>query len=140
MLLDRVQKYAKKLLDKQINKDQASKLKKLKLIEGRYPSLFLSFNMSKHLGKVVEYEEIYNFNNFRNIFESSIIQVLKFRPDGMSRSEITQYSLKHIPSATLLDFKKLQKDIINSLTKLKKKKLILLIGETPQTSKWYILK
>ena len=49
LLLDKVSK------KKRLSKDEADRLRKKNLVEGRYPNLFISKNVASVLGKKVEY-------------------------------------------------------------------------------------
>ncbi len=52
LLLDKVSK------KKRLSKDEADRLRKKKLVEGRYPNLFISKNVASVLGKKVEYTRL----------------------------------------------------------------------------------
>lgn len=136
LLLDRVQKYNRAIIKKQISKEQQTILKKLKLVEGRYPKLYLSFELEKLLGN----EEHHNQNelkaNFRNIFETTVLIWLKKHKDGKNKQEIIDYTLENLPIAKKLPPAKLKKDIENSLQKLKGAKLIRSKGSL-RTTKYF---
>ena len=115
LLLDRVQKFSNGIGEKQIDKGQYKILKSQKLVEGRYPKLYLSLELEKILGN----EENHNQNelkaNFRNIFETTFLIWLKKHKDGKTKQEIVEYALTNVPAAENLPEAKLKKDIENSL-------------------------
>jgi ATP-dependent DNA helicase RecG len=133
ILLDRVQKYDKQVTDKQISKDQAKALKKLKLVEGRYPNIYLSHEIARVTDSIINYEKNTNYNDFRNVFENMIIEVLKTRKTGMTKSEMIDYVHHHLPYTLQFDQTKLDKDISNSMTKLKINQKIITIGNNRST-------
>ena len=111
-------------------------MKSQKLVEGRYPKLYLSLELEKILGN----EENHNQNelkaNFRNIFETTFLIWLKKHKDGKTKQEIVEYALTNVPAAENLPEAKLKKDIENSLQKLKTNKLIYLQGSL-RTTKYF---
>lgn len=133
LLLDRTQKFSSGISEKQINKEQHKILKKLKLVEGRYPNIYLSLELEKLFGNEENHDQNELKANFRNIFETTILIWLKKHKNGKNKQEIINYTLENLPIAKNLPTTKLKKDIENSLQKLKGNRLIYSEGTLKNT-------
>ena len=125
--LDMVQKH------EQIDKDIASRLRKLHLVEGRYPKLFLSAYTAKTVDdKELKMEYIRNksFNDLH--FKDMIVQYLRSF-GGATRAELNTL-LQSKLSDVLTDEQKIRK-IGNMLSALKKKGVIRLT----EKKKWILV-
>mgnify|MGYP000485505446 CR=1 FL=1 len=71
-LLDKIQKHV------QITKEQAVRLKKRGLVEGRYPNIYVSFKVASMVGKKAEY--VHNKGLDENICRQLILEALKNAP------------------------------------------------------------
>ena len=154
ILLDKVQKLSNPKhefykLDKQskkkvLTKEQSSKLKSLKLIEGRFPEVYLSLEIQQFLNNENKHDEDELKSNFRSIFETTILVWLQKHKDGKTKKEIMKYAIDNIPIASKMDQEKPQKlnsDIGNSLTKLKKEDCIKNDeNKNVKLLKWFYLK
>ena len=120
LLLDRVQKYAKGITDKQISRDQHKILKDQRLVEGRYPKLYLSAEIMEVLGKSEEYTKISMENDFRNLFEEAILRhINKF--DEIQANQVYQFAMEKFSDLVKNKSEsKIKSDINNSRQKLKK--------------------
>lgn len=116
-LLDKVQKHT------QISKDHATKLKKLGLIEGRYPNVYVSFKVASIVGKKAEY--VHNKGLDENICRQLILEALKNGPT-------TQHELMEVLDVGVLpghlNTEQKSKKLSNILQKMRKERLIKATG------------
>lgn len=116
-LLDKVQKHI------QISKEHATKLKKLGLVEGRYPNVYVSFKIASIVGKKAEY--VHNKGLDENICRQLILEALKNGPT-------TQHELMEVLDVGVLpghlNTEQKSKKLSNILQKMRKEGLIKVIG------------
>lgn len=116
-LLDKVQKHT------QISKEHATKLKKLGLIEGRYPNVYVSFKVASIVGKKAEY--VHNKGLDENICRQLILEALKNGPT-------TQHELMEVLDVGVLpghlNAEQKSKKLSNILQKMRKERLIKATG------------
>lgn len=116
-LLDKVQKHT------QISKEHATKLKKLGLIEGRYPNVYVSFKVASIVGKKAEY--VHNKGLDENICRQLILEALKNGPT-------TQHELMEVLDVGVLpghlNTEQKSKKLSNILQKMRKERLIKATG------------
>ena len=121
VLLDKIQKG----FGDEVEEDQAKKLKKEKLIEGRRPQYFLSKKVAEILGQKADY--INKKGSSNDEIAKRILKLLKEFPAGCNRREIDQVCYHMI--STLKNDKQKNKMIENILAKLKKNRSIEKKGE-----------
>jgi ATP-dependent DNA helicase RecG len=114
MWLDCVQK------KKTIHKDVAVKLKKLKLVEGRYPNLIISKRIAKDTHTEIEYTDLKGFDD--KYYRDFIIKALQ-QHGKLRRTDFNKGLLPKLPSV-LSDEQKIRK-VGNLLTALRKEGKIL---------------
>ena len=90
LLLDRVQKKY------MITKEQSDYLRKDKLIEGRYPNIYISSDIAKITGKKEEY--VYNSGLENDFYKELIIKYLN-KYGSASRKEIIALLKDKLPSS-----------------------------------------
>jgi ATP-dependent DNA helicase RecG len=118
LLLDQVQKNLR------VNPKEFTKLKKKGLVEGTPTKSRLTYEIAIASQKVEEEDTKTQQHNFRNTFETLILLPVQNRKDGMTKQEMMEYILHHLPYTKEFNQDKLIKDINNSLTKLRNKNLI----------------
>ena len=124
-LLDRVQK--KEI----ITKVDADRLKKQKLIEGRYPNVYVSFEIAKEVGDKAAY--VRNRGLDDEICIELIKKTLSFGP--AKKHELFE-SIKHaLPGLTE---EKKSKKLANLLQKMKREGIIDCRGST-QAAEWFLI-
>ena len=121
ILLDKIQK----MRGAEVDEDEARKLAKEKLIEGRRPNYILSAKVSEILGQKADY--INKKGSSPEEIAQKILKLLKTFPNGCNRRDIDGACYYMI--STLKNDKQKDKMIQNILTKLKKSKVIDKIGE-----------
>lgn len=112
-LLDKVQRR------KEINKEGRERLRKLELIEGRYPNLIISKKTAKLTGQEVEYTNLAGLDD--EFYKHHLIKGFKLR-GKMKRKDINNLLLKKLPERLDIDQKKNKIDYL--LKKLKKEEII----------------
>jgi ATP-dependent DNA helicase RecG len=125
LVLDRVQK--KQVIDKAV----AGQFRKRGLLEGRYPSLYVSAGVAAATNDKAQYIKNKAFDD--DHYEELIKQfLLKYR--SASKKEIEALLLNKLPEV-LTQKQKISK-IGNLLTRMRKNKLIKNIGGSAKKSKW----
>ena len=112
-LLDKIQKHI------QITKEQAVRLKKRGLVEGRYPNIYVSFKVASMVGKKAEY--VHNKGLDENICRQLILEALKNAPT-------TQHELLEVLDVGALpghlSTEQKSRKLSNILQKMKKEGLV----------------
>lgn len=112
-LLDKIQKHV------QITKEQAVRLKKRGLVEGRYPNIYVSFKVASMVGKKAEY--VHNKGLDENICRQLILEALKNAPT-------TQHELLEVLDVGALpghlSTEQKSRKLSNILQKMKKEGLV----------------
>lgn len=112
-LLDKIQKHV------QITKEQAVRLKKRELVEGRYPNIYVSFKVASMVGKKAEY--VHNKGLDENICRQLILEALKNAPT-------TQHELLEVLDVGALpghlSTEQKSRKLSNILQKMKKEGLV----------------
>ena len=112
-LLDKIQKHV------QITKEQAVRLKKRGLVEGRYPNIYVSFKVASMVGKKAEY--VHNKGLDENICRQLILEALKNTPT-------TQHELLEVLDVGALpghlSTEQKSRKLSNILQKMKKEGLV----------------
>lgn len=124
MLLDRIQK------NYQITKEQSDYLKKLELIEGRYPNVYISSNIAEITNEKEKY--IYNTGLDNEFYKSIIVKYIS-EYGKASRKEIIRLLKDKLPSS--LDEKNKINRIRYLLSQLKDENKIY-YDNTPGLSCW----
>ena len=126
MLLDRVQKH------QPISTDENKRLKAMKLVEGRYPNLFVAAAIAAVTGKKAEHIRDRGFDS--QYYRDLILQLIR-QHQPVSREDINRLLLDKLPEV-LSEDQKLTK-IHNLLTSLSGKRI--LNEGTRQQSKWVLI-
>ena len=126
-LLDRVQKKIP------ITHEQHAELRKLGLVEGRYPNIFVSFKVAKEVGQKTAY--IHNRGLDEAICRQLVIQALKIQPSTMP--ELLEVLDRGALSAGLSPEQKARK-VSNLLQKMKAEKQVEPRGPRNK-AKWHLL-
>jgi len=112
IILDRVQKGIT------ITREDATKLRKEKLIEGRYPNLFVSAKVASITGHQVEYTG--NKGLDKQYYQDMVLQLLKQCKGGATRQQIDTLLINKLPN--ILTAKQKQSKIHNLLYEMSCKK------------------
>ena len=120
IMLDKIQKGR----GIEVDEDEARKLAKEKLIEGRRPNYILSAKVSEILGREVEHTEKKGFTD--DEISNFIIKHLKNFPNGQNRRQINDLVWKYLPG--ILNEKQKARKINYILYKLNKKNIIKNFG------------
>jgi len=131
IMLDKIQKNR----GGEVDEDEARKLAKEKLIEGRRPNYILSMKVAEMLDKKADY--INKKGSSPEEIAQKILKLLKTFPNGCKRRDI-DIACYHMIS-TLKNDKQKDKMIQNILTKLKKSEAIDKIGEKSNVT-WVLKK
>ena len=125
ILLDKVQKR------KKLNKDEFKYLKSRKLVEGRYPKIFVTADIATVTGQKAKYIKDRGFNN---IYYQNLILAFIRKYGSANRKDIDELLLDKLPE--ILTDKQKKKKIMNLLNQLSKdKNLIRNIG-SKKFPKW----
>ena len=108
-LLDRVQR------QKEINKEGRERLRKLDLIEGRYPNIIISKKVAKITGQEVEYTDMKGFDN--QWYQDLIVKALR-EHGKIKRTAINKLLIPKLPS--ILDSSQKRNKIDGLLRRLRK--------------------
>ena len=108
----------------EVDEDEARKLAKEKLIEGRRPNYILSTKVAEMLGREVEHTEKKGFSD--DEISNFIIKHLKNFPNGQNRKQINDLVWKYLPG--ILNEKQKARKINYILYKLNKKNIIKNFG------------
>jgi len=128
--LDKIQKG----LGKEVDINDAKKLKKEKLIEGKRPRYILSSKVAEIIGKQADYTENKGFTD--DEISMFIIKHLKNFGDGMPRKEINRFVWKFLPG--VLSEEQKYKKVQRILTKLKEDGSIEKINGKTKDSMWIL--
>ena len=129
-LLDKVQKGI------QISKEQAQTLKKNKLIEGRYPNIYVSFKIAEITDEKAKYVKNKGLDD--SYYKQLIIEFLK-KSKGATKKEIAELLINKLPD--VLTEKQKSAKIKNLLYAMKYKDLTLdTYGENARNVKWVLHK
>ncbi len=120
IMLDKIQKER----GAEVDEDEARKLAKEKLIEGRRPNYILSTKVAEMLGREVEHTEKKGFTD--DEISNFIIKHLKNFPNGQNRKQINDLVWKYLPG--ILNEKQKARKINYILYKLNKKNIIKNFG------------
>ena len=120
IMLDKIQKNR----GAEVDEDEARKLAKEKLIEGRRPNYILSAKVSEILDQKADYINKKGASNAE--IETKILKLLEAFPSGARRRDID--GVCYFMLSTTLTREKKDEKIQNILTKLKKLNLIYKIG------------
>lgn len=128
-LIDRVQKH------KPIDKDAVKHLRKLGVIEGKMPNIYVSARIAESMDKKAQYVKNKAFDEeyYRNL----IVKYLK-QFEKASRNDIRQLLISKLPD--VLDEKQKENKIRNILYSMRKKGIIERDGTNQVTSKWQLPK
>lgn len=126
-LLDKIQK------GNTILKEEADKLRKYGLIEGRYPNIFVSYKIAELVDEKSQY--IKNKGLEDDYYKKLIIEYLK-KTDSASKKELDQLLSDKLPNV-LTDKQKINK-VKNLLQEMKHKDETLDTVGTNRSSKWII--
>jgi len=127
ILLDYVQKGIK------ISKDAQKYLKKLKLIEGRYPNIHLSSNVHQVLDKKAEYIKKRGFND--KYYQDMIVEYLEEYSQA-SRNELESLLVDKMPE--VLTYSQKEKKVSNLLQKMRKNG-VLTKGKGRRYATWKLM-
>lgn len=129
LLIDRIQKH------KEISKEAAKHLRKLGVIEGKMPNVYISAKIAESIDEKAQYVKNKGFNEeyYRNL----VIEYLK-QFKKASRDEIRQLLMSKLPD--VLDNKQKENKIRNLLYSMGKKGTIERDGPNQVTSKWQLTK
>ncbi len=117
LLLDRVQKYSKNIINRPIITDQFQILKKLKLVEGRYPKIYLSAEIMEVLDQKEEY---INNKGFDEIYYIDLILSYMEKYSNALRINISRLLENKLPDDGTNKYEK----VSNLLRKMKNKNII----------------
>lgn len=126
-LIDRVQK------KKKISKEAVKHLRELGIVEGRYPNIYLSFNVAKSMGKEAQYIKNKAFDN--NYYKKLIVEYIE-KFGCASRNDIRELLKEKLPS--VLSDKQKEDRIKNLLQSLKNKGIIKRDISNSKMAKWCI--
>ncbi len=129
MLLDQIQK------GKRISKESSKQLKGKNLIEGRYPSLYISEQIAGTTGEMAQYIKNRGFHN--EYYKKMIVEYLKKNP-GASRQDFDDLLMSILPK--ILTEKQKKKKVGNLLLDLSSRDKTIINRGNTKASKWYINK
>lgn len=124
--LDKVQKH------ETISKERYNEIKKLGLVEGRYPNIFVSYKVANMVGQQIEYVKNKGLSN--DVYKKIIINALETM-DRASVTELKQILVGALPA--ILDEKQQSKKISNILQAMKREGMIDVEG-TGHAARWYL--
>lgn len=125
--LDKVQKNIK------ISKEDAAKLRSLKLVEGRYPNIYLSYKIANIVGKETEYVKKKGLAN--DVYRQLILNALE-KMNGCSVAQLKEILKGALPEN--LDYTQQGKKITNLLQSMKRERLVFVEG-SGRNAKWYLV-
>lgn len=125
-LLDQVQK------KKTISKEDFSQLKSRKLVEGRYPNIYVSYKVAKVVGEKANYVRQKGLNE--EVCMQFIVSVLKLGP--AKKSDLFAVIKDTLPD--VLTNQQKSKKLSNLLQKMKKEGIVDVKG-VAVNSEWYLL-
>lgn len=127
ILLDKVQKRVK------ISKDEHRFLKLRKLVEGRYPNLFVSSRIASVAGEKVKHIKYRGFD--KKYYQDLIVEFIK-KHGSASREEVDALILNKLPEVLSEDQKK--RKINNLLTEMSRNLEIIKNIGSDRKSKWIL--
>ena len=125
ILLDKVQKR------KKLNKDEFKYLKSRKLVEGRYPKIFVTADIATVTGQKAKYIKDRGFNN---IYYQNLILAFIRKYGSANRKDIDELLLDKLPE--ILTDKQKKKKIMNLLNQLSKDKNLIRNTGSKKFPKW----
>jgi len=128
IMLDKVQK------KKKISKEEATLLKKRKLIEGRKPNYHLSINLAKRTNQKAKYSKVKGFDK---VYYLDLIKKAIREHDSLARKEIDELLWDKLPD--WMDDNKKKNKVTNLISELRMKDQIENIG-SGKKSNWVLLK
>lgn len=129
LLIDRVQKH------KSINKEAVKYLRKLGIIEGKMPNIYISSKIAESLDEKAQYVKNKAFDE--EYYRQLILKYLK-EFGKASRNDIRKLLMDKLPD--VLNEKQKENRIRNILYSMGKKNLIERDGSNSRTSKWQLKK
>ena len=126
-LLDRVQKH------QTISKESYDEIKKLGLVEGRYPNVFVSYKVANMVGQQTEYIKNKGLSN--DVYKKIIVNAL-VTMDRASVTELKQILVGALPA--ILDDKQQSKKVSNILQAMKREGMADVEG-TGHAARWYLV-
>ena len=119
LTLNDVEVLSRVLLKRAVSSIEIDRLRRLKLIEGRKPNIFISKTVAQSVGKKISYTKIKGFDD--KYYKDLICQALE-QHEQLGRKEIEELLIDKLPDV-LDQVKKINK-VGNLLTSLRKKGLI----------------
>ena len=116
-----------------IDKDAIKYLRKLKVIKGKSPNIFLSASVSKTIGEQSQYVKNKAFNDqyYRNL----IVKYLEQYGSAKKR-DVKELLWDKLPE--VMDDKQKESKIVNLLTSMRKKEIIKTNSKNQQISFWIL--
>ncbi len=127
-LIDRVQKHRK------VTIEQAKYLRKLKIVEGRFPNLYISAEIATNLNKKEQYVKNKGFND--EYYQNLIIKYLQEYKSG-TRKNFRVLLMDKLPDN--LDEKQKENKIRNLLYVLNKKGIIQCLNKNSINATWVLV-
>lgn len=125
--LDKVQKH------ETISKESYNEIKKLGLVEGRYPNIFISYKVANMVGQQTEYVKNKGLSN--DVYKKIIINALETM-DRASVTELKQILVGALPA--ILDDKQQSKKVSNILQAMKREGMADVEG-TGHAARWHLI-
>ena len=127
LLLDKIQKH------ETISKESYNEIKKLGLVEGRYPNIYVSFKIADMVGQKTEY--VRNKGLSIDVYKQIITNALETM-DKASVTELKQVLVGALPA--ILDDKQQSKKVSNILQAMKREGMADVEG-TGHAARWYLV-
>ena len=128
ILLDKVQKRH------QISQEAHQRLKRKKLVEGRYPNIFVSSEIAQKTDRKVEYQK---FKAFDNVYYKDMILAFIKRNGSASPNEIHQLLFDKLPD--ILDETQKRNKLRNLLYDMSRRdKTVINNGKSGKHARWII--
>lgn len=129
ILLDRIQKR------KSIAREDAQRLKKEKLVEGRYPNIFVSAGIAKITGYQVQYTK--NKGLDKRYYQDLLVELLKQLKKGATRQQINELLINKLPEILTRDQK--ERKIHNLLCEMSGKACLIKNIGSRRKPQWVLL-
>lgn len=126
-LIDQVQKH------RHISKDAVKYLRKLNVIEGKIPNIFISSNIAESIGEKAQYVKNKAFDD--DYYRQLIISYLN-EFDKATKDDIRKLLFEKLPA--ILNEKQKESKIKNLLYSLSRKGVIKSVGKGTKTSYWVL--
>lgn len=126
-LLDKIQKH------ETISKESYNEIKKLGLVEGRYPNIYVSFEVANMVGQKTDY--VRNKGLSIDVYKQIITNALE-KMDKVSVTELKQVLVGALPA--ILDDKQQSKKVSNILQAMKREGIADVEG-TGHAARWYLV-